>query len=440
MVRSTVAQVVGSLLVALALIGTSCAKAAPCEFNGDCAVGFYCSAGVCKRDCADGLDCDPGLVCGVVGKCVPADGGVLADASTKDGAGDAAEDVTLRDGAVPDGAVPDGAVPDGPVPDGAAPRQKLDLCASDAECGPAALCRPLYRGGPQRCTPVCTTSAQCWSGARCLTLGSETYCAASDVGRPCDVGAPAAACNAYCVSPGYCTIECGSGAGCPNGYGCGSVAGKRVCVKAEEYCGAGAMCTGAQCDTGILASGCTFGCASASDCPQRALPLAPWTCAGGSCRRPADVKGPLPQGSPAEYACDVNNAVVNLCNDTQHIDFAQFTIPAAPRVVCPSAVSVAGVPGDSCVNSCRYAGGCIHGYACTGVGSLGGQRVGLCLPALGSGEVRAACSRDGDCAFGYCAQGKCSRDCSADGVCPTGSTCSAGGAPDVEGVPFRRCQ
>jgi hypothetical protein len=324
-------------------------------------------------------------------------------------------------------------------PDGGGAKARLDLCGSDAECAAGLLCRPLYRGGPARCSPSCATTAQCMSGTRCMTLGPDTYCAVSDVGRPCDVAAPAA-CNWGCVSPGYCTVECGSGAGCPNGYGCGTVGGKRVCVRAEEYCGGGAVCTGAQCDQGILASGCTFACGSAADCPQRALPLAPWTCAGGSCRRPGDVKGPLPQGSPAEYACDVNNAVVNLCNDTQHIDFDRFTIPTPPFVACPSAMSVPGVAGDSCVDSCRAAGGCAHGYACTSVGSVAGQRIGLCLPALGAGEVRSACARDGDCAFGYCAQGKCSRDCTADGVCPTGSSCVAGGAPDVEGLPFRRCQ
>jgi len=60
---------------------------------------------------------------------------------------------------------------------------------------------------------------------------------------------------------------------------------------------------------------------------------------------------------------------------------------------------------------------------------------------VGFGEVGAACASDTQCAFAYCNQGKCSRDCTADGVCPGGSTCTAAGgqAPNVEGVPFRRC-
>jgi hypothetical protein len=95
------------------------------------------------------------------------------------------------------------------------------------------------------------------------------------------------------------------------------------------------------------------------------------------------------------------------------------------------------------VDSCRYQGGCPFGYACTAVGGLGMTRIGLCLPT-GTGEVGAACAVDAECVFGYCSgpvsAGKCSRDCTYDGLCPTGSTCLAAGGPAVEGVAFKRCQ
>ena len=170
--------------------------------------------------------------------------------------------------------------------------------------------------------------------------------------------------------------------------------------------------------------------------------LSPWTCSNGNCARPADVVGPLGQGVPAEYACDGQNQEVNLCNDAQHIDFGQFSVPNPPSIVCPANTSVAGAPGDSCVDTCRYSGGCAFGYECAGVGNLQNQRSGLCLPAQGGSEVGQACAKDGDCAFGYCSAGKCSRDCSGDGLCPTGSTCAAVGGPfpNVEGVAFKRCQ
>lgn len=92
------------------------------------------------------------------------------------------------------------------------------------------------------------------------------------------------------------------------------------------------------------------------------------------------------------------------------------------------------------MGSCRY-----HpsGFACSALGSLGSSsRIGLCLPALGLGAVGAACNEDADCFFGYCNRTakKCSRDCSKDGLCPTGSSCVAAGGPAVEGLAFKRCE
>ena len=156
---------------------------------------------------------------------------------------------------------------------------ELDLCSSDAECKTGLLCRALYVGGKARCTPTCTSSSMCRAGARCVTIGKDTYCADADVGRSCSTMSPGT-CNYACVSPGYCTTPCTSGADCPNGYGCATVSAQKVCVRAEQYCGSGAMvaCTSLDCDTSILASGCTLPCSAPSDCPQRASVLTPWTC------------------------------------------------------------------------------------------------------------------------------------------------------------------
>jgi hypothetical protein len=418
--------------LAFILHAGGCATQGPCDINSDCGPGQYCAAGRCRRDCIDtAKDCDPGTVCDpVTGRCQPpGDGGGSVDASS---------DATSPSDAGSDGAGAD-ATSSSDAEGGAGTKRELDRCAGDGECISGLLCRPLYKGGPARCTRPCSTTANCFGGTRCLTIGTEKYCAAVDVGRACSVQSPGA-CNYGCVSPGYCTLECQTGLDCPNGYGCATVSNVKVCVRAEEYCGGGgATCTSSLCDTGMLVSSCTLSCGAASDCPQRALPLAPWTCTGGVCKRPADVHGPLAQGAPAEYACLGQTKVV-LCNDALHIDFDQFAIPPEPAFSCPVQSSVAGVAGDRCVDSCRYAGACAHGFACTGVGNVGGQRVGLCLPALGAGEVGASCAKDADCAFGYCAQGKCSRDCTVDGLCPTGSTCTAAGGPNVENLPFRRCQ
>jgi hypothetical protein len=272
------------------------------------------------------------------------------------------------------------------------------------------------------------------------------YCAADDTGRLCNA---AATCNFACLtSQQYCTKTCGSGSDCPNGYGCMTVSGQNVCVKAEAPCAMGdtAACIApAACDTSaqMVVGGCTTVCNSAADCPQRAAGLSPWTCdAGGICRRPSDVYGPLQNGAtPAQYACDAAGTTVNVCNDDQHIDYTAFDIPPDPVVSCTATTTTAGIATDSCVDSCRYQGGCPWGFGCVALGSLGTGRIGLCLPE-GIGEVSAACTHHSDCAFGYCAAtlGKCSRDCTADGICPDGTTCTAAGGPDVEGQPFRRCQ
>lgn len=424
---------VATLFVAFLLatvFALDCADAAPCTRNSQCAVGYYCDLvkGRCTRNCVDATrDCDPGYICDVNGQCrLP-----IADG----GPGDAATDSPSNPDVVtppPDSG--SDVAPDAP----AALKNTLDLCASDSECLSGRICRSLYKGGPTRCTPICTNNGQCLTGTRCLAIGPDTFCAEADEGLACNTSNPST-CNYACVSPGYCTTPCTSGADCPNGYGCATVSNQKVCVRAEQFCGSGPACTSLLCDTSLLASGCTLSCSTAADCPQRASVLAPWTC-NGTCQRPADVFGPLAQGDVASYACN-GNTIVNLCDDAQHIDFDPFVIPTPPTFSCPVSQSVDGTTGDACVDTCRFAGGCAFGYACTSVGNLG-QRVGLCLPNHGSGEVGSSCAKDRDCAFGYCSQSRCSRDCSADGICPTGSTCTAvgGNYPNVEGIAFKRCQ
>jgi hypothetical protein len=286
------------------------------------------------------------------------------------------------------------------------------------------------------------------TGTVCDTISGTTYCAFNDTGLPC---AAASSCNFGCLGS-YCTVACNTGADCPNGYGCTGVGTPpvRVCVKAEAPCDTTdtSACLGpAFCDVTLqmVVGGCTTYCTTASDCPQRAAGLSPWTCdvaSGGLCRRPPDVNGPLPTAfTPAQYACNASSMEVNVCNDGQHIDFVAFDVPTPPAVTCGASMTTPGIVTDSCVDSCTYQGACPYGNACVAVGSINGNRIGLCLP-VGAGEVGASCTHDGDCVFGYCpsATMKCSRDCTADGVCPGGTTCTAGGGPPVGGLPFRRCQ
>jgi hypothetical protein len=436
-----------------------CAERPPCQFNSDC-VNEYCDNGVCKHDCVDSkLDCPSGKVCNAIGKCAVDDGaGGGSGTGTGVGAGGAGTGGTSAGGAHAGGATTTSTSSTstssststtgagGGGQGGAAPSLGLvlDLCQSQADCTSPLLCMPFQRNGASRCLPACANDAQCPTGARCLSLNGAKYCAAEDVGKNCNNGSQ---CNFACVpGPGYCTVPCNTGSDCPNGYGCMPVGGQRVCIKAEaeaDSCqpqGANKKCVvPAACDDTVLVTSCTTACDSAADCPRRAAGMPAWTC-DGLCRRPQGVAGPLPGGAPAEYAC-LNGQVVNLCNDGQHMNFTSFTLPNPPQLNCPVNVSVAGSPGDSCVDTCRYQGGCPYGFSCAALAGVGNGRIGLCLPS-GGGEVGAACTKSADCTFGYCTdQNRCSRDCTADGACPKGSTCKAPpGGDAVEGQPFRRCE
>ncbi len=438
------------IAVALLAVASSCAGDGRCRYNSDCQ-GAYCDNGACKKDCVDAaLDCPRGFICSAIARCevppgavVGPDGGIVFPPAS-----DGGPVVTPDSGTPGTDAAADGSISpplDAGLDTGKPPLKKvlLDACGGDSECA-SGLCKPYFVGGGRRCTKTCVSTPDCMQGTRCIEFGAAgSWCVFSDIGRTCNV---AGDCSFACLtSQKYCTAKCTTGSDCPNGYGCQAVGTPptSVCVKNEAACGpgmTGACIAPAACDNTMLVSSCTQACGSAADCPQRAQGLAPWTC-NGLCKRPADVVGPLAGGEPAEYACQ-GGSIVNLCNDAQHMNFDTFTIPPAPVFTCPVAVSKPGAAGDTCVDSCRYQGACIHGFHCTGIGSVGANRIGLCLPGLGGGEVGAACTRSADCYFGHCNlnTNKCSRDCTVDGLCPTGSACSAGATPAVEGRLFRRCE
>jgi hypothetical protein len=440
-----------SAAVATAAIGFgcvelgACAKAAPfsCDLNSDCEVGSYCSDdGTCKQECVDAArDCPMGYVCSENGHC-EFHGGSGGSSST----GTAAQGSTTSNGntGASSGASMTTTSSATSSSSGMMGKGELDTCFADAECDAPLLCRAMTKGGGSRCTRTCASDATCPAGFRCDDPGDGTLvCLMSDVGRMCT---GPASCNFGCLTgPKTCTAKCATGADCPNGWGCESISGQNVCVKAEAYCDAtdaSACVVPAACDTTspqLVVSGCTLACNTAADCPRRAAGLAPWSC-NGLCQRPPDVYGPLEGGyAPTQYACNGSGTVVNLCNDAQHINFDQFTIPNPPPVNCASPTTTDGVAGDSCVDSCRYQGGCPYAFACSAVGQVGAERIGLCLKA-GLGEVGSACTKDNQCAFGLCHANVCSRDCTKDGVCPTGSTCNTPGGPTVEGAAFRRCE
>lgn len=432
-----------------------CAREAPCEFNSDCGVG-YCLDGTCKQDCFDSArDCPGGFVCNANAQCVPPESSASSSGtggttgSTIMTGGHGGTSVTTSSSSTGGGGTggtmtTSSSTTSSSTTGNPTTKHEFDVCVSDGDCASPLVCRGKVAGSPKRCTRKCAATSQCMTGTRCELFNNEQYCAQNDVGRTCTTASNP--CNFACLNDQYCTSECSTGYDCPNGYGCMDISSYRVCVKAEAPCATGdaALCVAPEaCDESpeLFVGGCTLVCDSAADCPQRAAVLPPWTCDGGGiCRRPPDVYGPLQGGAkPAQYVNDCQGNVVNVCNDGFHMDFNAFSFPNPPAAACGASMTTPGIATDSCLNSCRYDGGCSHGFACTGLGDLGNARIGLCLPA-GGGEVGASCSVHGQCLFGYCLNGKCSRDCTSDGICPNGKTCAPGGAPTIEGQPFKRCQ
>jgi hypothetical protein len=443
----TLLLLLGGLALSAAISPAGCARDTPCQFNSDC-VQAYCEAGECRKDCVDSeTDCPKGQHCNIIAKCEADDpsgttgsGGSSSSSSSSSGGGQGGAGSTTTGTTTSSSSSSSSSTSGSGGNDPG--KGSLELCNGDQECAPNLVCRSLVRGGTKRCTPTCAGNGSCPSGTHCLNVDGTSYCAGVDTGRTCNDPSP---CNFGCLlGPKYCTEPCFDGSDCPNGYGCMPVGGTPVCVKVEAPCtpqNASACIAPAACDTTsptLAVWGCTLACNTAADCPRRAAGLAPWTC-NGLCQRPPDVYGPLPGGDPAEYACNENGQPTTLCNDAQHINFNAFNIPPVPFVDCNSPTATPGQPGDSCVDSCRYQGGCRFGFACVAVGGVGQSRIGLCLPS-GAGEIGAACTIDAQCTFGYCLNGSCSRDCTADGLCPGAGSCVAPGGPAVEGAPFRRCQ
>jgi hypothetical protein len=430
----------------LALFALGCAVDAGqyCELNSDCLVGT-CVDGVCKRECADSeLDCPKGYTCNKVGICeYGASGGAGGTGAASGGTGGSGNSVTSGSTTSSSTTATTNSTAQSSSSGSMTMKSILSPCAIDNECA-SGMCRSMRKdGGVKRCTDGCASNAQCPSGFRCETVNSETFCIAHDIGRTCDM---ADDCLFACLTTnGYCTSTCNSGADCPNGYGCMPVGSPatNVCVRTSADCAADStQCVvPAACDSSptLVVSSCTIACNTAADCPQRALSLPPWTC-DGLCRRPGDVSGPLPGGfEPAQWACNGSNTVVNVCGDGLHLDFDTFTQPNPPAVSCGAPTTTDGLPGDACLDSCRLGAGCPYGFACAGLAEVGGQRIGLCMTA-GGGEVGANCAKNIDCVFGTCQSGKCSRDCSKDGLCPDGSQCVNVGGTAIEGFPAKRCQ
>lgn len=422
-----------ALGVGAAVLPSACAGPKECERNSDCDQA-YCSQGECKRDCVmSSVDCPPGFLCNAIGRCEAPDGGLpdgSAGGSSGTGGAAGAGGVPSQGGSAgtSTGGASQGGTGGGPAGSGGGPTGSLkefDNCASNSDCSQGLVCLPMGVSQSPRCTRPCSSSSQCMAGTRCSPVppGKQMICAFDDDGKTCS-STGTGQCADFCMywpGHGYCTSVCENASQCPAGWGCSQpIGGTRVCLRLDVPCTQASDCAGQACDDQTLVvNGCSMQCTSAYDCPQRPPNLPPWVCESGFCFRPGDVFGPAGKSETTSWACNAQGTPVSVCADG-------LTFDSPPTLTCNETVTV---PTQSpCVSSCLPTGGCGQGYACVNnVVGLGKPSIPtpICIKT-GFVEIGQPCTKNEECMFGRCMGNKCSRDCSADQVCPSGFTCSAG--------------
>ncbi len=277
-------------------------------------------------------------------------------------------------------------------------------CAGDADCGgDAPMC--VVRGGEGRCSRRCAAAADCGDGLLCAVLGpGRGFCVApgpGGAGAPC---AERADCAGW-VCQGRCFDACAPEGACPPGQVCLPLHTQAVCVTAgggdpEAPCGVGADCLSGVCRGGRCASACPEGtCADDRDCVvYEALALCERRCA-----RAADC------GEGAGCAVVGGD---RLC-------VARGEAAAGAACAADAECASGHCANGGCAAPCDAETRCPAGSAC--LTDLAG---GFCVPA-GGAPVGGACREQRDCSTGFCAAGRCSTDCFADGTCPDGTRCAA---------------
>lgn len=397
-------EMVMSRLVLLALVAAGC-QSNPCEFNSECPGGYYCSRGVCQRDCAIDIDCASWQRCDPLGRCMPAyDGAVAPDAGDVmrddagprvDGGAFDAADITRDSG----GGMRDAGLDAGMSMPGVG--RYLDRCTGDGDCMSGRCVDDV--GGTRMCSITCTRHAECAAEHVCAT----GVCRPDDTGVTCRTATAATCTLGLCVGnattgSGHCTRECANASECPSGYACADAGGTRVCVDIEQPCSSGTSCATGLC---LTVQGCTAECRNAADCPARLPFLPPYRCeiAFGSarpiCVPPEDVLGPDPIGAICP-ATGTNDCRSGACD------------PSAP-----------GAP--MCTQSCNEEGGCAVGLGC--FPQVDVDTILLLCSRAGSRSLTAACMRGSECASGLCdaTDEFCTRLCTSDALCPTGYRCEA---------------
>jgi hypothetical protein len=284
------------------------------------------------------------------------------------------------------------------------------VCSLD--CVDAAAC-PLdqhcvARGGLRLCTPTCDAASPCATGQRCVAdAPGRGHCVAQGPGAP---GAPCDAaedCASWFCAQGVCLGDCIADADCGPSARCLPLHVGGVCTEVgagarEAPCLRGADCASGVCRGGGCADACdaTAGidpCADDRHCtPYAELALCERACVG-------------PESCGERGLC-LPGAEGRLCRTRGNAAAGEACDEAAD---CRGGHCTGGVCAADCDAGCPAATACVRDV--TGA---------TCRPA-GAQAENTPCARGEECRSGFCAAGRCGRDCAADAACPVGMACVA---------------
>jgi len=337
-----------------------------CAEDGDCAAGYACSTGTCKR--LQGATCLGGAEC-ASGSCVDGVCCESACAGTCERC-DQAGRLGFCD------AIPGGADPDGECAD-----QGAASCGTSGVCSGARTCA-VYPAGTTCAAAGCTGASTSAPADTCSGAGT------------C-VDAGTVSCFPLTCNPttGTCRAACSVDGDCAAGFGCSA----GTCKKLQGQ----ACAADGECSSGF--------CADSFCCDARC---------GGACEKcsqagRAGFCDAIPAGADPDTECADQGAATcgtnGVCSGARSCARYQF------GTVC-AAASCTGATTSAPADSCDGLGACVDAgiVSCTPF---------ACNAATGG--CRSTCTVNGDCATGYtCAGGVCKA--SGGLPCTTGAQCGSG--------------
>ena len=262
-----------------------------------------------------------------------------------------------------------------------------DTCPSGTYCSDQAAYNPANPAGLQTCARRAT------EGASCSLPGGTTGAILCELGFSC-VG-------------GFCRRACSSGAQCPCGLSCGTIASQSVCAQCWSSTGVDNYGRPLRCERNSM-------CCGGSECVDSVLFITPATPLGSCCRpqnATCDANSPCCFG----YTCNANGVCTVGCgptggqctpNSTACTNLlTSNTHCGACNAACTSVANASNprCEGGLCVGTCNT-----HFANCDG-NWANGCETDLRTSTAHCGACRNGCATNGGTAS--CSDGNCEHSC-----------------------------